>query len=321
MKNFYAVVTDRNYIARVLCLYRSLEPWLHDREFGFFCVDEGAASLLERLHLPKAVVVRYEEFAFSALDAVKPTRKLNEFCWTCKPAALQYAMRTWPELEWAVYLDGDMMGFNNPNLAFEGIDGSILLTPHRYSPAFAHHADTAGMHNGGYAAFRNLPEGRAALDWWSERCIELCPAVRIGNVYADQTYLDHMPGLFPGTIASAHKGLNAAPWNIENYAVSHKNGTVYCDENPLLIYHFQAMKQYGARLYDMYGGDYDLPKNAVRYIYHPHLEALTSALSAVRAVDPRYRGGLLPLMQDPRSIYHQIRRAFSGTNNLSMVLK
>jgi hypothetical protein len=321
MKTFYAVTTDRGYVARVLCLYRSLQPWLGEKRFGFFCVDQGAADVLDQLQLPHAVVVRHTEFETPALKEVRPSRKLNEYCWTCKPAALQYALAAWPELEWAVYLDGDMMAFGDPDLALAEPNAHVLLTPHRFTPAFAQWEASAGVHNGGYAAFRNSPEGRAALDWWMASCLELCPAVPTRGVYADQTYLDHMPARFAGVVASRHKGLNAAPWNIDAYQVAERNGQVWCDDEPLLIYHFQGMRLYGLRLYDMYAAPHRIPSDVVRHIYRPHLRALSAATREVRAVLPGYTGGLQPFLTAPKTIYHQVRRLLTGTNNLSLVLE
>lgn len=321
MKTFYAVITDHSYVARVLCLYRSLQPWLGDKRFGFFCIDDGAAELLEPLRLPYATVLRHAGFASAALKQAKLNRKLNEYCWTCKPAALQYAFTTWPELDWAVYLDGDMMAFDDPDLALAPHEAHILLTPHRYSPTFVKWQAVAGVHNGGYAAFRNTLEGRAALGWWTERCLELCPAVPTRGVYADQTYLDNMPDKFVGVVGSEQKGLNAAPWNIENYRVAEREGGIYCDQDPLLIYHFQGMRLYGARLYDMYAADHRLPADVVRHIYRPHLQALAVATREVCTLEPDFRGGLQPFLTAPRTVWHQLRRALNRTNNLSMVLK
>lgn len=320
MKAFYAVTTDRGYVPRVLCLYRSLQPWLGDTRFGFFCVDDGAAELLDKLDLPNAFVLRHADFASPELERVRPSRRLNEYCWTCKPAALRYAFAMWPELDWAVYLDGDMMAFGDPNLVLARPEAHVLLTPHRFAlDTFKAWESLTGVHNGGYAAFRNSPEGRRALDWWMERCLELCPAVPTNGVYADQTYLDNLPSAFAGVVASPHKGLNAAPWNIDGYRVRLRDGQVYCDDDPLLIYHFQGMKLYGLRLYDMYAGPHRLPADAIRHIYRPHMHALAKATREVRAIDPDYAGGLQPFLTAPRTLYHQVRRALSGTNNLAMV--
>jgi hypothetical protein len=321
MKSFYAVTFGRSYVARVLCLYRSLQPWLGNKRFGFFCMDDEAAAVLEALRLPHAVVLRHADFATPPLLAVKPTRAMNEYCWTCKPAALQYAFAMWPELDWGVYLDGDMMAFGDPDLELARPDAHVLITPHRFVlEQFRAQEAEAGTHNAGYAAFRNTPEGRTALGWWMERCLELCPNVRTRGVYGDQTYLDHLPGRFPGVVASQHKGLNAAPWNIDGCRVTTRDGQVYCDEEPLLIYHFQGMRLYGLRLYDMYAGPHRLPADAVDHIYRPHLRALAAATREVRGLRPDFAGGLLPFLTAPKTIYHQLRRALTGTNNLSLVL-
>lgn len=322
MKTLYAVTTDRAYVGRVLCLYRSLQPWLGNKCFGFFCMDDDAAALLEALRLPHSIVVRHAEFATPALKKVRPTRKMNEYCWTCKPAALQYALATWPELDWGVYLDGDMMAFGDPDLALARLQAQVLITPHRFAvEQFRIQEPETGTHNGGFAAFRNTPEGRAALDWWMERCVELCPAVRTRGVYADQTYLDHMLSKFPGVVASSHKGLNVAPWNVDGFHIAVRDGQVYCDEDPLLIYHFQGMRQYGLRFYDMYAGPHRLPEDAVRHIYRPHLKALVAAMREVRRLRPDYAGGVQPFLTAPKTIYHLFRHVAAGTSNLSLVLK
>ncbi|MBI3706644.1 MAG: hypothetical protein HY246_03015 [Proteobacteria bacterium] len=115
MKTQYLTIITIYYAARALCLYRSLEPFLGKNYFAFYCMDEHCADLLEGLHLPKARIVRIGEFETDELRAVKPGRALNEYCWTAKPIVLRHALARCPSPDWAIYLDGDMMAFGDPD--------------------------------------------------------------------------------------------------------------------------------------------------------------------------------------------------------------
>ena len=46
---FYATIIDRNYVPLGLNLYRSFEGYLHNKIFGYFCIDDEAATVLHSL--------------------------------------------------------------------------------------------------------------------------------------------------------------------------------------------------------------------------------------------------------------------------------
>jgi hypothetical protein len=319
--NVYATIVDINYVVRGLCLYRSFGPHLADKIFAFYCVDEAAAALLRRLDLPHSWVVAPAEFETPALRGVRPTRAMNEYCWTCKPAILEHALAREPTLDWAVYLDSDMMAFGDPDDGLRSLDdAAALLTPHRFAtPDLAALQPTVGTFNGGYVAFRNSAAGRRALAWWRERCLELCPRVPTDGVYADQTYLDGMAQQFDGVRASDHPGLNAAPWNIVGKAVGMHDGVPIVNGAPILVYHFQGFRIFGARCFDLYSGTFKLDPNAVRSIYRPYAAAMHAAFAVLRARSPGFRAGIEPLLRHPLRVLTQLRRIAFGPNNLLIV--
>ena len=240
LTTFYATVIDRNYVPLGLNLYRSFEGYLHNKIFGFFCIDDEAADLLRSLDLRGAQVFAPGDFETTELRRLRADRAINEYCWTLKATVLRTGFTLDPSFEWGIYLDSDMMAFSDPDLALPS-DGSVVLAPHRFATAaFAAFEPSVGRFNGGYAAFRNSKEGNAALAWWHERCIESCPAIPTATAYADQKYLDVLPGSFSGIRETAHKGLDTAPWNIQGYRVSERNSRVYIDDDPLLLYHYQV---------------------------------------------------------------------------------
>lgn len=318
MKVFYGTTLDVKFVVRSLALYNSLIPSSPDKLFGFFCMDDGAAEALERLDLPQAWIVRREEFESEELLAVRPFRQLNEYCWTCKPAVIRYAFGREPTISWGVYLDSDMAAFGDPDQVLPS-DPSIkaVITPHRYSlPKFEKHGPIVGWHNGGYAAFRNDPDGTDIVDWWQARCLEACPSVPTADHYADQKYLDSLPELYEGVVSSSHKGLNTAPWNIDSYRICGREGNIFVDDDELLIYHFQSLRICGRWLVDCYGGPHKLPADAVRHIYRHYLQGIREAYAMARSVKPDIPLGAYPFLTAPKNIYHQLVRWQRGTSNL-----
>ncbi len=183
---------------------------------------------------------------------------------------------------------------------------------------FEKYKNSAGLHKSGYVAFRNSKTGRAALDFWVERCKELCSAIPMRGTYIDQIYIDWLPAHFSGVYSSEHIGVNAGPWSIDGHRVIVRDANVFLDDEPLLIYHVQGMRIYGPRLYDLYAGPHKLPKAAVQHIYRPYIRALRDAHREVCAVQSGYDVGIRPFWTQPKTIYHQIRRKIVGTNNLTI---
>ena len=306
MSSTYCTIFDSGYLARALILYSSLMRWNANAQMGFYCMDDQAAELLEKLGLPRAIVVRHSELATPELERVRPLRSRGEYCWTCKPFAVRHMAQRVPPADWVIYVDADMMFFDDPDKALPGIESHYQLTPHRYSPRFSEYAATAGLHNAGYLAARNTAEGMAVIDWWGERCIESCDTQVTGETFADQKYLDRFAELFPYGEGSAPPGLNAAPWNIENYRVLARDGKVFLDSTPLALYHFQGLRFLGRSSVDLYPGNLRLTVAVRDAIYIPYLDALRDAYGLIESVAP----GLLPgLPKNPFGILDWMRLA------------
>ena len=311
---FYATVIDRNYVPLGLNLYRSFEGYLHNKIFGFFCIDDEASELLRSFDLPNSRVFAPDDFETLELRRLKTERAINEYCWTLKPTALQTGFTLDPSVEWGIYLDSDMMVFADPDLALPS-DGSVVLAPHRFATAeFAACEPSVGRFNGGHAAFRNNQDGNAALAWWHERCLEACPAIPTATAYADQKYLDALPKSFRGICESANKGLNAAPWNVQGFSISERNSLIFVDDDQLLLFHFQGLKIFGTRLYDLYAGPMRLPAAARRLIYRPYILSLRTTFDLLKQQVPEYRSSLPRFTV--RNAFNQARRLLRGECNL-----
>ena len=315
-ESVYCSVFDAAYLARALALHASLLAANSSSRFAFVCLDGHAADLLGRMALERAMVVPYAQFGNAALDRVRAARTRGEFSWTCKPFALQYLARGMPNAGWLAYVDADTMFFGDPDAALPGPQFHYLLTPHRFHANFASYAPTAGRHNAGYVAMRNSPEGLRAIEWWGERCLESCSSKATDVTYADQRYLDQMPGLFPFGESSAHAGLNAAPWNIGNSPVTGAGRDVLLGGQPLLLYHFQALRLLRPWLVDLYAGEMRLAEPVRKLIYEPYLARLGAAHQTLRDQFGAEAPGVEPGLRSMRDWLRLGRGMARGKHNL-----
>lgn len=292
MSSIYCTIFDSNYTARALALHASFLEFNRDGLFALVCIDDLAADLLAALDLPRALVLRPAEYVTPALKAVEPTRSRGEYCWTCKPIVLLHLMDRFPDASWVVYLDTDMMLFDEPDSALPGDRAHYLLTPHRFHASFSEFAEDAGKFNAGYMAARNTPQGRQVVEWWQQRCLESCSVILTPETYADQKYLNRIPVLFPWGEASAHAGLNAAPWNIDAYDVTERNGKVFVGDNALVLYHFQALNVFRDGTATLYAGNRRVAKSLQRLVYAPYLRRIADAYALLRNRDPEFSLGI-----------------------------
>lgn len=288
----YCTIFDDNYLARALALYESLMRVNEAATFAFFCIDAKSAGLLTALKLERSIVLTHDEFATAQLLELRASRSQGEYCWTCKPFALLYLMRSVPKADWVVYVDTDMMFFADPDEALPAPDAHYLLAPHGFHSGFAAHEKSAGKHNAGYVAVRCSRQGEQAIAWWKDRCVESCSVIPTATTFADQKYLDRFAELFPFGVSAHHKGLNVAPWNIENFSVKTHAGRVHVDDVPLLLYHFQGLQLFDNGTASLYIGDMRIRDVLRVNIYQPHLLALLRAFASIKAVDPTFASGL-----------------------------
>lgn len=293
MTSVYCTIFDSNYLARALVLYSSLMRVNDDSIFAFYCIDDRSAELLNKMQLDRSMIVRHDDFATKELIEIQPLRSRGEYCWTCKPIVLLDLMDRIPGVDWVVYVDTDMMFFSDPDAELNGQNAHYVITPHRFHPAFTKFEKEAGKYNAGYAAVRRSNEGRQTIDWWKNQCLTSCSSVPTESTYADQKYLNSLLRYFPFGHSSNHKGINAAPWNIENYRISVAGDMVSVDDMQLILYHFQGLQLFDDGTASLYMGDRRLPDDIRSAIYMPYISEIIRAYSLIRKNIPEFRDGLI----------------------------
>ncbi len=242
---YYCTLFNSHYLSRGLALYESLRKCCPDFHLYIFAFDQKAFEILTLLKLPQTTIVSLAEFETPALLAVKPTRTIAEYCWTCTSSVILHCLEKY-QLPAVCYLDADLFFWQDPNILIdEAKDYSILLTEHRYTQEYDH-AAVSGKYCVQFMYFKNDENGMEALKWWRAACLEWCYNRVEPGRFGDQKYLDDWLVRFKKVKVLEHLGGGVAPWNVQQYKIA-------CPEDPKLIelatnkesdlvfYHFHAL--------------------------------------------------------------------------------
>src|ERR1043165_6886220 len=150
------------------------------------------------------------------------------------------------DAEWVTYLDSDLFFFAPPDPIYDEMgDAAFGIIPHRFSRGLEDQR-RFGLDNVGWVSARGRDDGGAVLRWWRERCIEWCYDRVEDDRFADQRYLDRLPGLFERVHVVGHLGANLAPWNFADLRVEWRDETVLVEGRyRLLFFHFHGVKHVG----------------------------------------------------------------------------
>jgi hypothetical protein len=297
MRRFgFCTFFDHRYLLKGLALYRSMRQHCPEQDLWIVCFDDISYTTLSKMSLPHLHLIRLSDFEDEELLAIKSSRSPAEYCFTCTPSVPLYVLGLEPKLEAVFYIDADMFFYSDPSPIWEEFTGhSIVIVGHRFSPKDAYKAQRHGIYNVGLAGFRRDENALECLTWWRQRCIEWCYARSTGDRFADQKYLDDWPVRFQNVVVAQHKGVGLAPWNMKNYAVTSRDGQIFVDDQPLVLYHFHTFRELGRLTFSLFSRDYSLRRGPVRLIYRPYVSAIRQAIEDVRSLDsgfpfPWYEG-------------------------------
>lgn len=279
----YATYFDSNYLTRGLALYHSLCQHAKPFTLWVLCLDDLAAQNLGRLQLPEIRCVTLSELeqADPELPAVKASRQLTEYYWTCGPAWLLYLLNRPERIEQITYLDADLYFFSSPTPLFQELgSNSILIIEHRTGPRDK--SDTRPRHrfNVGLVIFRRSAEGLACLRRWREQCLEWCFDRNEKDRFGDQAYLTEWPERYSGVTVVQHLGAGVAPWNMRNHPIRYRQRQVHVGDSPVIFYHFSGLRRLNRHLFELHVWRFHLHWMDFalrRQIYAPYLRALALA--------------------------------------------
>lgn len=278
---YFCTYFDHGYLPRGLALYWSLRQHCRAFQLWVLCMDRACYETLSQMRLANVHLITLEEFEESdeQLQRAKKGRTLVEYYFTCTPSLPLFILDRYIAVDRITYLDADLFFFSDPAQIYDEIaSSSVAIIAHRYAPKLRW-LEKFGIYNVGWLSFRRDANALACLRWWRERCLEWCYDRCEDGRFADQKYLDEWPSLFDNVLVLDHKGANLGPYNLGNYKVGRKVDRIWVDEQPLVFFHFHALKQITGWLYDSHLANYAVrPSRAVRKgIYGPYIRALLNA--------------------------------------------
>lgn len=284
----YCTYFDVDYAVRGLLMMRSLRGFEPDAAIHALCLDDTAARIVRDMDPLTEVTVLEELEAFDqALLTAKSNRSLVEFFFTCTPCFPRYLLARHPDTETITYLDADMLFFDAPERIFrETGEASIAIVPHNFTPSLSANS-IYGTYNVSWVMWRNDEEGRRCLDEYRVDCLEWCHDRPECGRFADQKYLDTWPTRYRNVHAVRAKGVNLALWNIDNYDVRTDGSTVTVDGEPLVLFHYHALRHTGHDRYAIGIHDYGVTRNAgfvQDVLYRPYTQRVNELFKELAPV-------------------------------------
>ena len=284
--NVYCTLFDSSYLDKGLVLYDSLQRCEQDFRLYVFAFDNKCKDILRSEAKEHMIVVPLDEFETPELLKVKTERSRAEYCWTCTPWTIKYVLDHFHEAA-CTYLDSDMMFFSSPQYIFDEMQAqgcSTLLTPHRLpdTPAGRRRKAQVGEYCVEFNTFLNDENGRAALNWWAEQCLEWCfYAVHDEKGrYGDQKYLEEFPRRFNGVYVCKEYGAGIAPWNADQLELIPDVEEPYRvrvlkteKEYPIVFCHYAAITFLNRHFVNASSGVKDRALH--RVLYDTYMEKLT----------------------------------------------
>ena len=236
MKNIAFTICAKNYIGLAQVLEKALKKYNPNVEFYIFVADEITAKdslndLTENILITRDVV----GFSDEKWNQMSFKYDLTEFCTAIKPSCFKYIFDNF-EPNNCVYLDPDILVFNNFNSVFKSLEKhSIILTPHITTIEVDYTGDLpesgllyTGLFNLGFLALKNDESAFKMLNWWEKRLEDRCFQNKMESLFTDQKWMDFLPSLFPTQLLiSFDLGLNMAPWNFYEREIVVKDGSYY----------------------------------------------------------------------------------------------
>ena len=285
--NFYS-----NYLYRCLPQYYSLEKTSRNFVWWVLCMDDKAYEIITKLKLKHARPIKLSEIENHDLEKVKKSRNKGEYSWTLKPFLIDFLFTNHKYIKNILYLDGDIFFFEDIALVFEDIGPkSIAIAPHRFPKSLKGREEQTGVFNAGVIYFNRDNVAHKCLKRWKRQCLDWCYWRLEDGKLGDQMYLNEWPKLYKNLHQFKHKGINLAPWNVNEFKLTNMKGKIFIDGQPLIFYHFHQFKVMNNLTFDRSFG-YKLDTIVVKSIYKPYEAEVMKIIRKIKRVDAGFSEGL-----------------------------
>lgn len=294
----FCTLFDSNYLSRGIAMYESLKKHCPNFHLYIFAFDDKSFEILTHLNFENITVVSLKEFENEQLLAVKPSRSIAEYCWTCTSSTILYVLNNF-EVDNCTYIDADLFFYSSPKVLFDEMgDNSVLITEHRFTKKYDR-SHIAGIYCVQFITFKKNEAGLKVLNWWVNACLDWCYDRYEDGKFGDQKYLDDWTTRFNGVHVLQHLGGGLAPWNIQQYRmINNSNNNIQllnkttAEKFNTIFYHFHYVRFYSNNLIDF--GWFKLEKNIINTFYANYIKELDKAIQTIQKIDSNFKERLRP---------------------------
>lgn len=246
MKIAYCTIASSNYLSRVRVLQTSLLAHNTQATFHILLCEhpEICRSFSDELDhpfiSPEMVCPDWLQMAFYY--------DITEFNTALKPYLLEYLFDRGYDA--VCYLDPDIEVFGSL-VPIEGLlhENDLILTPHVCQPMpldglkpSIDEIIRAGQFNLGFIAMTECGEGRRALRWWQEVCLEHCLFDTDHRYFVDQFWAAALPSFMQRFHCLRSPAYNMAYWNLFQRRLDFDGIRWRTDDGELKFFHFSGLK-------------------------------------------------------------------------------
>ena len=283
----FCTIASKQYAARTLALYSSLEKHAGNFHIWICCMDDTAYAILSSFGLKNATLIKVSDVETAEVKATRGSKKLYEYCWTMKPLLCQHVFQNY-NISRLLYCDADMYFFASPQ--------AVYNEWRRYETFLNLQRGTAqleavhGMYQAGLIGFTKAAESLRILNWWARQCSAWCYDNHDDHSrWGDQKYLTQIPNLFTSIKVNNRYGLLAAPWNIvmnnsKDLPVhTDAGGTVWIGDEALTCFHFGSINVLSESSFDLWKHEpLRFDPAIIESIYKPYLGHLRGIYGEIR---------------------------------------
>lgn len=242
-------ICSNNYLAQAKILKDSIHEYNPEYKIVIGLVDKLSEQIDYSFFMPTEILP-VEEIGINNFNELTQRYDIIELNTSVKPSFFKYLSNKYSPNN-IFYIDPDIKIYSPFEFLEKKLEKhSILLTPHIYTPIkldgntpneqiFLSH----GIYNLGFLGLNTKKEqAKKLLDWWEERCLQLCYRDSTKGLFVDQYWINFVPIYFSETYIIHNYGYNMGPWNLhERKIVKTENNKYYLnDESQLIFYHFSS---------------------------------------------------------------------------------
>lgn len=281
---------DGNYLHKAVVFYKSLSNFHNNFILHVFCFDDVAHKVLGTLKYKNIITYHASEFETKEILKVKASKeRMYEYYWAINPFIARKIIKE-QKTDFVALADCDLMFFQSPEVIFDEFKGAdVIIQPNNFSYQFENDFVPFGYYCTSFQCFRNNTNGRNVLEYWHAKCMEWCSHIREEGKFGDQKYLDDWRIRFEKVREVANVGTNVAPWNVQKFDLSQKDGRVVINNKwPLIYYHYHSFKMNLLNYDYIITGDrnlsYPISTEAVRLVYNPYIKIIKNVVKELKKI-------------------------------------